>query len=76
MRFVIPLELVVEATTHEHALQNARAISRLLADQGVLSPGNMLVSTLRDEGIDTRGMNVKAPYPEGDTNGALRSSGG
>lgn len=73
MRFVIPLELVVEAPTRDHALQNARAISRLLADQGVLSAGSMLVSTLRDEGIDTRGMNVKAPYPEDEANGASRS---
>lgn len=58
MRYRIPVDIEVEASSHAQALANARSLSELLSDP-------LVQSTLRGERIDARGISVKSPVPIG-----------
>lgn len=62
MRYTIPVEVVVEASSEAHALEQAKKLRELLADP-------LVQSSVRAEGIAPVGIVVRPPTPAS-TNGA------
>jgi len=63
VKYSIAIVVTVEAQGPEQALANARALKTMLADPFVQS-------SLRSEGIDARGIEVKPPAPSSTDGGS------